>query len=174
MNDNLEYVIEDYNNAKTFSSFLPSVAGKTGKPLWAYYVNRGQCMSTIGVNNKLHQAMEFFPANAAYRETPVQGFRTFIKVLNGENCVCYEPFRHPVHAKEYMLEQRMYITPHDLRIEEFNKTLGLKFEVEYCTLPNESFGSLIRKLTITNLGKESIWSKMITDCLWSFLTVRKI
>jgi len=161
MNDNLEYVIEDYNNAKTFSSFLPSVAGKTGKPLWAYYVNRGQCMSTIGVNNKLHQAMEFFPANAAYRETPVQGFRTFIKVLNGENCVCYEPFRHPVHAKEYMLEQRMYITPHDLRIEEFNKTLGLKFEVEYCTLPNESFGSLIRKLTITNLGKESIWSKMI-------------
>lgn len=161
MNNNNEFVIEDYNNAKTFSSFLPSVAGKLGKPLWAYYVNRGQCLSTMGVNNKLHQIMEFFPANAAYRETPVQGFRTFVKTFNGEKGICYEPFQHPVHAQRYELEQKMYITPHDLRIEEVNRTLGLKFEVEYCTLPNESFGSLIRKLTITNLSTEQSTLKMI-------------
>ncbi len=156
MTDNYEFVIEDYNNAKTFSSFLPSVAGKLGKPIWAYYVNRGQCLSTMGVNNKLHQVMEFFPANAAYRETPVLGFRTFVKIIDGENPICYEPFQHPAHAGKYQPEQKMLITPHDLRIKEVNRILGLKFEVEYCTLPNESFGSLIRKLTITNLGMEPI------------------
>lgn len=156
MNSNFEFVIEDYNNAKTFSSFLPSVAGEFGKPLWAYYVNRGQCLSTMGVNNKLHQVMEFFPANAAYRETPIQGFRTFVKIRSKEGCICYEPFQHPSHVKSYESMQKMLITPYDLRIEEVNTELGLKFEVEYSTLPNESFGSLIRKLTVTNIGKEQI------------------
>jgi hypothetical protein len=161
LNSSGEFVIEDYNNAKSFSSFLPSVAGKFGKPLWAYYVNRGQCLSTMGVNNKLHQMMEFFPANAAYRETPVQGFRTFIKISGGGKGFCYEPFQHPVHAGPNSSEQKMFITPYDLRVEETNRTLGLKFDVEFCTLPNECFGSLIRKMTVTNLGNEPASFEMI-------------
>lgn len=31
-----------YDQAAPFSSFLPGIAGLYGKPLWCYYVNRGQ------------------------------------------------------------------------------------------------------------------------------------
>lgn len=48
INDKDEFIIEDYNHKKPFSSFLPAVAGLYGKPMWAYYVNRGQCMATFG------------------------------------------------------------------------------------------------------------------------------
>ena len=46
------FVIEDYQHAKRFSSFLPAMAGKDGKPLWAFYANVGQCMGGFGINNK--------------------------------------------------------------------------------------------------------------------------
>ncbi len=34
--------MEDYDAKSPFSSFLPAVAGYFGKPVWAFYVNRGQ------------------------------------------------------------------------------------------------------------------------------------
>lgn len=33
INEKNEFVIEDYNQKKTFSSFLPAVAGLYGKPM---------------------------------------------------------------------------------------------------------------------------------------------
>ena len=50
--DGSTFVIQDYQHAKRFSSFLPAMAGKDGKPLWAFYANVGQCMGGFGVNNK--------------------------------------------------------------------------------------------------------------------------
>ena len=59
---NNEFVIENFDTQKTFTSFLPSIAGKKGVPAWAFYVNRGQAMSSFGVQDKNGAILEFFPA----------------------------------------------------------------------------------------------------------------
>jgi hypothetical protein len=41
-----------YNQARPFSSFLPGIAGEYGKPMWVFYTNRGQCISSFGVGDK--------------------------------------------------------------------------------------------------------------------------
>lgn len=154
INDHHEFVIRDYNTTKPFSSFLPAISGLHGKPMWVYYVNRGQCIATFGVNNKDYSIMEFQPANKAYRQTALQGFRTFLKIRDAKSgsATYYEPFQDPHHAKGYDVSQCMYITSYDLRLEEINRTLGFKIEVTFCTLPDESLSSLIRKVAITNLS----------------------
>jgi len=88
--DNDEFIIENYNNAKAFASFLPAIAGLWGKPLWVYYVNRGQAIANFGVKDKDGAIIEFNAANKAWRQTALQGFRTFYKVNGG----FYEPFRN--------------------------------------------------------------------------------
>ena len=67
LNEEQAFVIENYDQKKPFVSFLPAVAGILGKPMWVYYVNRGQAVSTFGTNNKNQAIMEFNPANKAYR-----------------------------------------------------------------------------------------------------------
>ncbi|MBC8059518.1 MAG: hypothetical protein H7Y18_02520 [Clostridiaceae bacterium] len=158
INDNEEFVIEDYNHKKAFSSFLPAGAGLYGKPMWAYYVNRGQCISTFGMNNKDYSIMEFLPANKAYRQTSLQGFRTFLKIKDNTNnkTTYYEPFQDNYNNKIYETQQRLYITSYDLKLEEINKTLGFKIEVMFCTLPGEKFAGLIRKVEITNISDREL------------------
>ncbi len=160
INENGEFVIEQYNRRKPFSSFLPAVAGLYGKPLWAYYVNRGQCMATFGINNKDYSIMEFQPANKAYRQTPLQGFRTFLKVRKPDGgTVLYEPFRDL--PDDNGIENRMRITSYDLTIEETNQELGLKTEVMYCTLPGETLAGLIRRVTVTNLSGAPVEAEVL-------------
>jgi hypothetical protein len=57
------YVLEDFDAKSTFSSFLPGVAGYFGKPVWVFYVNRGQAVSTFGTESKDYPILEFNPAN---------------------------------------------------------------------------------------------------------------
>ena len=154
INKDHEFVINDYNRAKPFSSFLPAIAGLNGKPMWVYYVNRGQCVSTFGVNNKDYAIMEFQPANKAYRQTSLQGFRTFLKVkAAGDSAgIYYEPFQDN-NSNPYDITQKMFITSYDIKLEEVNRTLGFKIEVMFCTLPNESFS---RQANRRNHGHDSI------------------
>lgn len=157
INDNKGYVIENFSSEIPFSSFLPGISGVFGKPMWVYYVNRGQCIATMGVKDKDHQIMEFFPANAAYRETPIQGFRTFMKIRrDGVGTTCYEPFRDLPENRKADIYRSMHITPADLTIEEENRTIGIRQKVQYCTLPGEKISSLIRKVSITNTSKDKI------------------
>ena len=79
LNESGEFIINDYNSTKLFSSFFPGVAGKNGIPMWVFYVNRGQGICSMGVEGKQHPIMEFLPANWAYNLASSQGFRTFIK-----------------------------------------------------------------------------------------------
>ena len=74
------FVIEGFNQARPFSSFLPGIAGECGKPMWVFYANRGQCLSSFGVHHKGRSMLEFYPANKAYQITPLFGFRTFVKL----------------------------------------------------------------------------------------------
>ena len=97
--------IKDYNNAKSFSSFLPGIAGVNGVPLWCFYVNRAQAVSSFGARDKNHAFLEFFPANKAYREVSDKGFRTFM-LVDGK---FYEPFS--VNANPGRVIQTMRIAP---------------------------------------------------------------
>ena len=74
-----EYIVDDYQKQKPFSSFLSGISGKMGIPLWSFYVNRGQLISSFGIRDKNSAIMEFFPANNAYHFVSRIGFRTFVK-----------------------------------------------------------------------------------------------
>ena len=139
--DNGDFVIEDFNEAPAFASFLPGISGPWGVPLWTFYTNRGQCMASFGVLDKDGAIMEFHPANKAYRYTGLHGFRTFIKA-DGR---AWEPF-----AEGSGNRARMMVTGHDLRLEQRNRALGLSVAVEYFTLPNENIAALARVVRITN------------------------
>ncbi|MDI6731788.1 MAG: cellobiose phosphorylase [Candidatus Margulisbacteria bacterium] len=140
-----EFVIENYNSAPTFSSFFPGIAGIFGCPMWVFYANRGQCITSMGVQDKDGALLEFQSANKAYRVVSLQGFRTFLKV-NGQ---FYEPFsEHSPYPKT------MRISPAGLILAEENSKLKIKVGVEYFTVPNEPFPALARIVEITNLSKQ--------------------
>ena len=92
LDDNGVFVIEDYSHAKLFADFFPGVSGLYGIPMWAFYVNRGQAVSSFGIESKDKAILEFQPANKAYRLTSITGFRTFLKVNEGKSEKFYEPF----------------------------------------------------------------------------------
>jgi len=149
--DNDEFIIENYNNAKAFASFLPAIAGLWGKPLWVYYVNRGQAIANFGVKDKDGAIVEFNAANKAWRQTALQGFRTFYKV--NENF--FEPFRNSPDLKAKKITQTMYIKTHQVRLLERNETLGIETEAAFCTLPGENFPALLRRLSVKNISNET-------------------
>ncbi len=156
LNTKGEFVIIDYNSSKLFSSFFPGVAGKNGIPMWTFYVNRGQCICSMGVEGKHHPVMEFLPANWAYNLVSSQGFRTFVKLPDHPSLKFYEPFQNNLRDKDMHRTQRMIITSFQLRLEEMNHTLGLKFTIEYFNIPQDNYAGLVRKLYIENLNNEHI------------------
>ena len=149
LNKDGSFLISDYNNAYPFFNFLPAVAGAWGIPLWAFYTNRAQCITSFGVHDKNHSILEFYPADRALRAVSITGFRTFIR-LNGKHY--YEPFSSNVHNAQ----QNMRIESDSLHIEEANRDLKLNLSVDYFTLPGCPFASLVRVLKIKNLSSKKI------------------
>ena len=145
------FVIENYNHSKPFSNFFPGIAGLWGIPMWVFYVNRGQCVTSFGIESKDKALMEFQPANKAYRLTSLQGFRTFIKCQQGDQVKYWEPFQDYIIGSGYQKETALYVTAHDLTLEEINHDLGLIVTVNYFTLPEEPFSALVRKVKIKNM-----------------------
>ncbi|MFP4371058.1 MAG: hypothetical protein ACLFQ4_02415 [Halanaerobium sp.] len=144
LDDSGRFVIKNYQQQKTFASFLPGIAGKFGIPIWAFYVNRGQGIASFGSKSKDNAIMEFYPANKSYQNVETKGFRTFIK-LKAEDKV-YEPFRN----LNQEIKTKMIIAPDSLKIEEKNLNLNLKTTVSYYILPNEDFGALVREVAVEN------------------------
>ena len=155
LDDNGAFVIEDFQHAKLFADFFPGVSGLYGIPMWAFYVNRGQAVSSFGIESKDKAILEFQPANKAYRLSSITGFRTFLNVKDGKSQKFYEPFANNL-ASAYKTHQRMLITSHDLTIEEINTTLGLKVTVNYFTMPQEPFAGLVRRVTVENTGHKKL------------------
>jgi hypothetical protein len=139
------FLIDEYEKKSVFSSFLPGINGLTGIPVWSFYVNRGQCITSFGTMDKEHSIMEFYPAHQAYQRTGSMGFRTFIKV-DGK---CVEAFTKADTRKQ------MFIGKNELRIEETDEENQICVKVCYTTLPEEPLGALMRSVKIINLaGKE--------------------
>src|SRR6185437_16853703 len=116
------FTIHDYNRARPFSSFLPGIAGEYGKPMWVFYTNRGQCISSFGVRNRNGAMLEFYPANKAYAATPLFGFRTFLR-FRGVREELSEPFGI-AHAPG--VRQTLRIRPEEIEIEEWDPRRSLR------------------------------------------------
>lgn len=143
------FVIHDYQQQRPFSSLLPGVAGAMGIPMWVFYVNRGQIISSFGVQDKDHAFMEFQPANKAYQTTPLTGFRTFIKP-DSKPADLYEPFSPWQSATG--IQRDLFIGMNEVEIQETNIARGFQINVLYFTLPGEPFAALIRQVTLKNIG----------------------
>jgi len=163
------FLMEDFDARSTFSSFLPAVAGYFGKPVWAFYVNRGQAISTFGTESKDYPILEFNPANKAYQVTPFIGFRSFIRgtrkgataALSGSFQI--EPFaprgsRNLLDANDDPNKPKriLYVGTNEVEIQEIDGVHGLTTSVKYFILPQEDFASLVRRATFTNTGNDDV------------------
>lgn len=148
------FVIEDYRKKSVFAGFLPGISGIMGIPLWCYYVNRGQCISCFGSEDKDHSIMEFVPAHQAYVHTARMGYRTFIRT----DKECYEAFTQDE------IPHTMLVDQNTLSIEERDGKRGLSTKVTYFTLPEEQIGAFIRKVTFTNTGEETLRFEFLDGC----------
>lgn len=146
--ENHRFIIDNYDRQKPFSSFLPGLAGVRGVPLWSFYVNRGQGISSFGLRDKNGAILEFYPANLAYLYVSKIGFRTFIKV-NGK---VYESFK----PEDETPKRRMEIAQSEFSIVDENPLTQLETKVTYYGLPNESVAGLVRMVDITNHGNQPL------------------
>lgn len=164
--DRHRYVVRDFDARSTFSNFLPGVAGLFGKPVWSFYVNRGQGIASFGLESKEYPILEFNSANKAYQLTPYIGFRTFIKgTRSGGTSFMAEPFA-PAESKnkestdeaaEALKPTRtMYVGTNEMEINEVDDVRGIETTVNYFTLPEENFAALVRRTTIKNTGDDSL------------------
>lgn len=156
LEDGGDFTITNYNSGKLFSSFFPGLAGKNGIPMWTFYVNRGQCICSMGIEGKHRPIMEFLPANWAYNLVSTQGFRTFVKIIDGSAFSFYEPFQNKPQDEQQEKIQSMIIAPAKLTLIEENRTLGLIFRVEYFNVVQDIYAGLVRKLSIQNIGSQPV------------------
>lgn len=156
--DGKDFIIENYDRAKTFSSFLPGIAGVDGIPMWAFYVNRGQAMGSFGVKDKDGAIMEFFPANVMYRNIEHLGFRTFMR-RDGKVHEIFSSASDDPCVRKLMIGQNL------IRITEENNALGLGVTVTYFTLPGEKFAALVRKVEVEKIGPDAPGTAEILDGL---------
>lgn len=146
---NDQFVIENYDKQKTFSSFLPGIAGIKGIPLWTFYANRGQGVTSFGIRDKDEPILEFFPANTSYQYVDKYGFRSFVTVDGS----VFEPFA--VNTEDD-LTRNMTISRGHFSIEEINRTRQIQYKVTYFGLSNEPVAGLVRMVEVKNLGEKRI------------------
>lgn len=147
-----EFIIEQFDQAKPFSSFLPGLAGLKGIPMWTFYANRGQAVCSFGIRDKNSPIMEFSPANIMYQSVSMKGFRTFVK-LEGADTI-YEPFQNAY--PDPAARRTMRILANEIGIEEINEAKGLRTKVTYFHIPNDDYAALVRKVEITNITGEAL------------------
>eukprot|EP00567_Pseudictyota_dubia_P009268 CAMPEP_0197438536 /NCGR_PEP_ID=MMETSP1175-20131217/5506_1 /TAXON_ID=1003142 /ORGANISM="Triceratium dubium, Strain CCMP147" /LENGTH=1314 /DNA_ID=CAMNT_0042968287 /DNA_START=186 /DNA_END=4130 /DNA_ORIENTATION=+ len=170
--DQGRYVLEDFDAKPTFSDFLPGVAGIYGKPMWSFYVNRGQGIASFGSKSKDYPIMEFSPANKAYQNTATLGFRTFIDGRRGSHSFFLEPFASSrtryegLQDETHPLPKRvMFVGANEMQISETDFQERIETNVTYFVLPEEDFGAFVRRTTITNLDKEQALHLSLLDGL---------
>ena len=125
LKDNV-FVINDYEHCKTFASFLPALSGKDGKPLWVFFTNLAQGVSSFGVTSKDTPITPFDSATLAYQNIANKSFRSFLKIDGSLKTPFY-------HFQENRRD--MKISPASLTIKEHGK--GYEYIVEYATVPHK-------------------------------------
>src|SRR5699024_7392585 len=154
-----EFIIEHFQHASPFASFLPGIAGKDGIPMWVFYVNRCQAIAGFGIHNKDNAISEFFPADKAYQHTPLHGFRTFIKLFDNDRELLLEPFAGG--KKQPDVTETMTIGENHLQLDYTHATYGITVTVEYYTLPHTPLAGLIREVRIKNNRAEKLSFELV-------------
>jgi hypothetical protein len=164
LNDELgRYIVEDYDAQPPFSDFLPGLAGLYGKPLYAFYVNRGQGIAAFGVATKEYPIMEFNPANKAYQSSALLGFRTFLQASRKGHTFWTEPFS-PMKTRfsgsvdennKKLPKRHMYVGSNEVQVQELDQVHGIETNVTYFILPEEDFGAFVKRTRITNTDPDS-------------------
>jgi hypothetical protein len=164
------FVMEDYDAKSNFASFLPGVGGFFGKPVWAFYVNRGQAIATFGIESKDYPLLEFNAANKAYQVTPFIGFRTFVRGTRNGAASSFtgssfevEPFsaattRNLDDSSDDPDKPKriLYVGTNEVEIQEIDGVHELATSIKYFVLPEEDFAALIRRTTFTNTGSNDL------------------
>jgi hypothetical protein len=144
------YILHNFDVLKPMSNFLAGVGGFWGKPMWVFYVNRGQGVTSFGIRNKDNPIAKFHTANIAYQVTPFLGFRTFLKLNRGGKISNHMPFFPKVGESKSDPTRNMMVGLNEMEIEENYPEENLKTNILYFTAPNEDFASMIRRTTFTN------------------------
>jgi len=152
------FIIQDYDTKPGFASFLPGIGGKYGIPMWAFYLNRGQAIASFGIESKDNPMYEFESATKAYQQTPLTGFRTFMKGSANGKPFNYQPFMEKTTGKS---SRDMYVGMNEVEIEDYNAELGIQTNVLYFNLVEEAFPGLVRTVTVTNRGKQPLSVEML-------------
>lgn len=161
------YVAEDYDAQPPFADFLPALAGYYGKPLYAFYVNRGQGIASFGVEDKDHPIMEFNPANKAYQSSALLGFRTFLQASRRGKAFLTEPFsvltaRRGQSSESFRLPKRyMYVGANEMQVQEIDSVHGIETNVSFYVLPEEDFGAFFKRTVITNTQESQLTVSML-------------
>jgi hypothetical protein len=116
--------------------------------------HRGQGITSFGKQNKDNAIAKFVTAEKAYLQTPFTGFRTFIKARRGEESFHYMPFfPRPANGGDETdhLQRNMIIGLNEMEVEEINLDNRLQTNVLYYIAPEQSFPTLVRSATFTNL-----------------------
>ncbi len=138
--DTGSHVIGDYANKPPFADFLPGIAGLTGVPAWCFFVNRGQGVVSFGTQDKDHPIMEFTPAHTAWQRAELLGFRSFVR----HDGVVTELFGNACTD----LTMRLQLNSLSVAC----RAGDIHVQVDYCILPNEPVGALMRQVILTNTG----------------------
>lgn len=153
------YVVEDFDAKPTFQGFLPGFAGYYGKPVWTFYVNRGQGMASFGTGTKDYPMLEFNAANKAYQLVPYVGFRTFVGGTRDKTSFEIEPFSITnsrnlldVEGNQDKPKRIQYVGPNEMEVKEIDSINGITTSAKYIVLPSENFASLARLTKFTNTG----------------------
>jgi hypothetical protein len=177
------YIFHDYDSQTPYSDFLPGLAGIYGKPLFAFFVNRGQGIASFGVESKTKPIMEFSSANNAYQTTPLVGFRTFIQGRRagikggGSETFVMEPFSPlTTNFPDTIMDEQgldsplpnkriLYSGENEMQIQEIDFKHQIETNVTYFILPEEDFGSFVRRTTITNIHPDELITISFLDGL---------
>lgn len=162
------YVMRNFDLARPMSNFLNGLGGIWGIPMWAFYVNRGQGITSFGKQNKDNAIAKFVTAEKAYLQTPFTGFRTFVKAKRGGESFEYMPFFPRMagsEAESEHLQRNMIIGLNEMEIEEINLDKQLQTNVLYFIAPEQTFPSLVRSATFTNLDPKEELELEVLDGL---------
>jgi hypothetical protein len=130
-------------------------------------------MASFGTESKDYPIQEFESANKAYQDTPLLGFRTFLQGSRAGQAFLVEPFS-PLHSRfKHMTDdvvrtlpkRFMYVGTNEMQIREVDLVNRIEINVTYFTLPEEDFGALVRRITITNIDQQQPLNISILDGL---------
>jgi hypothetical protein len=145
------YILKNFDSASPMANFLPGLGGYWGVPMWAFYVNRGQAMSSIGVANKDGSIAMYNTAEKVYQQVVFDGFRTFLRGTKGKTSFSTMPFfchaQAPGQAGAGQVGpgkvRNMAVGMNSVEITEIDSSLNLNTTVTYFTITDEDFPAMV-------------------------------